>query len=535
VQLGFVIDHSKCIGCHACTVACKAENHVPLGSFRTWVKYTERGQFPEVKRSFAVLRCNQCTDAPCVHICPVRALSKRPDGIVDIDPARCIGCKACMQGCPYDALYLNEDKGTAEKCHFCAHRVEVGLAPACAVVCPTEAIIPGDFHDPTSVVSRMKAEHDLSVRKKEAGTGPNVYYREAAEAGLDPSRTSGAGGYLWAGRLDGTALDAERFLALEAEAEARAVARTTYDVDHRPLWGATVSAYLFTKSLAAGLFLVVALLGLFGRSAIDPRGSMILAAGALVFLGVTSILLVADLARPERFLFVLLRANWSSWLARGSPVLAAYGAVLAIWIAAALAGRLSGPGSAALTATTAILAALVACYTGWLFGQAKGRVLWMRRGLWAHLIVQAVIAGSALALLAGSALGFDGASERAVSAGGTLFGAGGTTVGSPLAAALRLILVAALLVHALLVLTEGRLAPRRRANEYRSAHRLVTHGPFARRHWTLGVGLGILVPLALLPVSGSLATDLLPAVAALVGLWVEEDVLVRAGQAIPIS
>ena len=157
MQLGFVIDHTKCIGCHACTVACKSENQVPLGNFRTWVKYTEEGEFPQVKRSFAVLRCNQCTAAPCIEICPVNALEKRPDGIVDVDPARCIGCKACMQGCPYDALYLNESSGTAEKCHFCAHRTEIGLAPACAVVCPTEAIIPGDFHDPESMVSWLKS------------------------------------------------------------------------------------------------------------------------------------------------------------------------------------------------------------------------------------------------------------------------------------------------------------------------------------------------------------------------------------------
>ena len=153
VQLGFVIDHSRCIGCHACTVACKAENDVPLGNFRTWVKYTEEGAFPEVKRSFGVLRCNQCSDAPCIEICPVSALHKRPDGIVDVLPDACIGCKACMQGCPYDALYINESSGTAEKCHFCAHRVEVGLAPACAVACPTEAIIPGDFHDAGSGAS----------------------------------------------------------------------------------------------------------------------------------------------------------------------------------------------------------------------------------------------------------------------------------------------------------------------------------------------------------------------------------------------
>ena len=174
MQLGFVIDHSRCIGCHACTVACKAENDVPIGNFRTWVKYTESGTFPEVRRSFAVLRCNQCTDAPCVTICPVHALEKRDDGIVDIDPDRCIGCKSCMQGCPYDALYMNDATGTAEKCHFCAHRTEVGLAPACAVVCPTEAIVPGDFDDPRSRVSELRNSGRLTARKTEAGTGRPV-------------------------------------------------------------------------------------------------------------------------------------------------------------------------------------------------------------------------------------------------------------------------------------------------------------------------------------------------------------------------
>jgi Fe-S-cluster-containing dehydrogenase component len=112
MKYGFVIDHDRCIGCHACTVACKAENGVPVGDFRTWVKYTEKGTFPEVRRHFAVLRCNHCTKAPCVTICPVNALEKRKDGIVDIDRDACIGCRACMQACPYDAIYLNEDKRT---------------------------------------------------------------------------------------------------------------------------------------------------------------------------------------------------------------------------------------------------------------------------------------------------------------------------------------------------------------------------------------------------------------------------------------
>ena len=156
-----------------------------------------------------------------------------------------------MQGCPYDALYLNDSSGTAEKCHFCAHRTEIGLAPACAVVCPTEAIIPGDFDDPHSRVSQLRKTGQLSARKPEAGTGPNVLYIETAPAGLNPLETQAGEGFLWANQIPGIQLDAHAFAA----AEKQATARTVYDVEHPPLWGGMVSAYLWTKSVSAGLFL----------------------------------------------------------------------------------------------------------------------------------------------------------------------------------------------------------------------------------------------------------------------------------------
>ena len=157
MRYGFVIDQRKCIGCHACTVACKEENRVPLGAFRTWVKYVERGHYPDTRRYFAVLRCNHCDDAPCVTICPTVALYRRPDGIVDFDGDRCIGCKSCMQGCPYDALYIDPATNTAAKCNYCAHRVEVGLEPACVIVCPEQAIISGDLDDPGAPTSTPRA------------------------------------------------------------------------------------------------------------------------------------------------------------------------------------------------------------------------------------------------------------------------------------------------------------------------------------------------------------------------------------------
>jgi len=511
VQLGFVIDHSRCIGCHACTVACKSENDVPLGSFRTWVKYTEKGQFPEVRRSFAVLRCNQCTNAPCVEICPVRALEKRPDGIVDIDPQACIGCKACMQGCPYDALYINESSGTAEKCHFCAHRTEQGLAPACAVVCPTEAIIPGDFHDPQSVVSRLRAERDLVARKEEAGTGPNVLYHDVEPAGIDPMQTNAATGYLWANQREGDWLEAERFHA-QAETDAQA-ARTTYDVDRATPWGWKITAYLFTKSLAAGLFLVPALLLAVGTTP-SPATTVKLSASALLFLMLTGVLLVADLKRPDRFAYVLLRANWRSWLARGSVIIMVYTGFLGLWVAAGLSGfGLPARVELVLYAIGAVLAALTACYTAWLFGQSKARVLWMRRGLSLHLIVQAVLAGTSVTLLFHPWFDLAGSSLAVVRRG----------------------LIASLVIHALFIALEPFMAPAGRKVEYHRASRLVTRGPFAASHYAMGVFSGIVLPLALLAAPDTGGTWVLAAILALTGLYIEENTLVRAGQAQTIS
>jgi Fe-S-cluster-containing dehydrogenase component/formate-dependent nitrite reductase membrane component NrfD len=509
VQLGFVIDHSRCIGCHACTVACKSENDVPVGDFRTWVKYTEQGRFPSVKRSFAVLRCNQCTNPPCVTICPVKALDKGASGIVDVDPAACIGCKSCMQACPYDALYINDATGTAEKCHFCAHRTEVGLAPACAVVCPTEAIVPGDFHDPESRVSQLEAAGGLRARKTEAGTGPNVFYREAAEAGLDPSLTNTAGGFLWANQQPGVQLDAQAFEAAERKAEAR----TTYDVNHAPLWGWRVSAYLFTKSIAAGAFLLLALLAACGEVAGPAVGRWGIA-GALGFLLVTVGLLIADLKRPERFLSMLRRPNWSSWLVRGGIILTAYGVLLVPWGLLAFGGATVPPGAIwALVAVTALAAALTAMYTGWLFAQAKGRVLWMQRSLPLRFLGQAVVAGAAWIAL-----------------GVALFGSS-----DDVSAVLRGVLAGGVVAHLVFMQVEHRLAPRGREPEFRRAVRLITHGPFARRHWVHGVALGCVVPLVGVAIASSSVTLALAGALALWGLWNEEDILVRAGQALPIS
>ena len=170
MNYGFVIDNRKCIGCHACTVACKTENHVPVSVNRTWVKYVEKGVFPDTRRVFQVTRCNHCEKPPCVTICPVTAMYQRKDGIVDFNSERCIGCKACMQACPYDSIYMDPDDGTATKCHFCAHRTEVGLEPACVIVCPEHAIIAGDLSDVASEAAQLVAREPVRVRKPEQRT-----------------------------------------------------------------------------------------------------------------------------------------------------------------------------------------------------------------------------------------------------------------------------------------------------------------------------------------------------------------------------
>jgi tetrathionate reductase subunit B len=176
-QYGMVIDVRRCIGCHACTVACKAEFDVPLGENRAWVEYVDKGVYPNVGRSFLPRLCNHCSEPPCVSVCPTNATYKREqDGIVVIDDGLCIGCKYCIQACPYDARFLNPVTEIADKCDFCIHRVSKGLAPSCVNTCVGGARIFGDLADPDSNVSQLIAKNRVTVLRGEMGTLPNVYY-----------------------------------------------------------------------------------------------------------------------------------------------------------------------------------------------------------------------------------------------------------------------------------------------------------------------------------------------------------------------
>ena len=173
---GFLIDLRRCIGCHSCTVACKAENGVPLGVFRCWVKEVEVGRYPRVRRTFLPQLCNNCEQPPCVDVCPVGATWKRPDGIVVVNPHTCIACRCCIGACPYGVRYLHPHKEIVEKCNWCVQRIERDLRPACVEACPAGARIFGDLNDPDSEISRLLSLNPIQGLKAGLGTRPRTYY-----------------------------------------------------------------------------------------------------------------------------------------------------------------------------------------------------------------------------------------------------------------------------------------------------------------------------------------------------------------------
>ena len=197
---GMGIDVDRCIGCNRCVEACKAENNVPLEPFyfRTWVeRYTitrtgevsveavgikdrpsrEPASEADVVRTFFVPKlCNHCAHPPCVQVCPVGATFSTEDGVVLVDEKRCIGCRYCIQACPYGMRFLNPRTKTADKCTFCYHRVVKGLLPACVEVCPTQARIFGDLKSRASRLVRFNRMNKIHVLKPQLNTEPKVYY-----------------------------------------------------------------------------------------------------------------------------------------------------------------------------------------------------------------------------------------------------------------------------------------------------------------------------------------------------------------------
>jgi len=501
-RLGFLLDSDSCIGCHACTVACKSEHDVPLGVNRTWVKYVETGTFPNASRHFSVMRCNQCEDAPCMTICPTNALYRADNGVVDFNDDNCIGCKGCMNACPYDALYINPATNTANKCNFCNHRIDQGLEPSCVVVCPTHAIKVADLDDPLNEATKIIGREDVAVRAPEQGTNPKVYYRGADQASLNPLRTAiHSDGLIWA--------DTTPQHPTVPEDAHGVVARTAYTTPHQMTWKEKVSGYLVTKGIAAGVMLVAVLLVLLGHADEQAAVGVVPPMIAGAFLAITGVLLITDLKQPTRFHYLITKGSWESWLVKGAYVLMGFAACLGLWW---VGGLTDSPGLIeAMAIPTALFAVGTAGYTAFLFGQCEGRDLWQTPLLLPTLVAQTVTAGGATYAIL------------------DLF------MALPTAAPVRWSLLGGALATASLVAVEvtSKGTPHVEAAIYQ-----MTKGKY-RTKFLIGVVVGLLIPAALTIIAlGADSGPLLPAiagVAALGGMWAYEDSFVRAGQSVPLS
>jgi Fe-S-cluster-containing dehydrogenase component/formate-dependent nitrite reductase membrane component NrfD len=545
MKFGFVIDNRKCIGCHACTVACKSEHDVPVGVNRTWVKQTEKGTFPNTRRIFQVSRCNHCTDAPCVSICPTEALHTREDGIVDFNNDRCIGCKSCMQACPYDALYIDPETNTAAKCNYCAHRTDIGLEPACVNVCPEHAIISGDMEDPNTEISQLLAREQVKVRKPEKGTKPNVFYIDGDEASLNPTATERSHEYMWGTQTSGVghyAKYAEQkaegadLIAMiqelnghkpsskeatyggsnEQETPKKQVEmimgdanpKRVYDTpDKGILWGWEVSAYVLTKAISAGIFLMVVFGSLLGYQMVETT-QYILGGTSLIFLAATGILLIMDLDRPDRFLYVLLRPQWGSWLVKGGYSITVFGGMVTAWLAGIFleipilesVGFLGGFASGVM----------VAIYTAFLFAQAKGRDFWQSPSMVFHMFIHSMMAGAAAMMVF------------------SLF----TNVDASWMSLASYVLVGSLIVNVLVMIVELNIT--HPTEDAKLVVKMILKGRYSNMFWVGVLSLTNLLPIVLL-LLGIEALLVPAAILSIIGIYLTEKIWVEAPQRIALS
>ena len=503
---GFVIDLKMCIGCHACTIACKSEHDIPIGVNRCWVKTVEKGTFPDTLRLFQPMLCNQCEEAPCMKICPTSALFKRYDGIVDLNSDSCIGCRACMVACPYDQIFIDPNTRTAEKCNFCANRIENQLQPACVSVCPTECRIFGDLDDPTTKVAQIVQRESFTVRKPEKGTGPKVFYLGADAATMQPEISSRP--FMFKeGQVHLRPLGAP-----EPDPERPGDPRVDYDMPHKKPWGMDLVLYLLMKGISTGALMLAAVLWLLGdHSSLTAIAAPLV---ATLFSTATAAVLIKDLQRPERFYYILTRPNWNSWMARGAFLLTAHGALGGAWLIAGLLGWESV--ITPLAIATLPIALATTAYTGFLFAQGLARDLWQGTHATIDLIAQATIEGAAVLLMAAFFVEVD---HGTVSILGWTLGIATT-------------------IHFLILVFEHLFTPSATLH-HELAVRAIVKGAFSRLFWLGALGLGCVVPMALVLTAGlqgfPLGALILTSLTALAGGLVWEYIWVEAGQSVPLS
>ena len=432
-------------------------------------------------------------------------LTVKPKAMIQ-DNTRCIGCRACMVACPYDQLFIDPNTRTAEKCNFCANRVENELQPACVSVCPTECRIFGDLDDPESEVARIVQREAFMVRKPEKGTGPKIFYLGADEAAIRPE------------------IAARPFMFREGQVHLRPLGapepdplrpgdpRVDYDVPHQQAWGFDLVLYLLGKGISTGALFLSAIFWLMG-----DRSPLVGFAGpfvAALFAAFTAVVLVIDLEQPKRFLYILTRPNWTSWMARGAFLLTAHGTLAGLWVFCRLVGW---DGLITVIAPVAIVVAFATtAYTGLLFAQGLARDLWQGPHATIDLLAQALIEGSAAMLLVSLASGADPSTRSAL---------GWTMAWAALA-------------HLAILAFEHLVTPSATLH-HELAVRAIRYGAWRQLFWIGALGCGGLAPLVL--VAGASAAGVsaallaLASLVALGGSFAWEYIWVYAGQAVPIS
>lgn len=203
-RLALAINLERCVGCHTCAVACKMQNNVPDGMLWNRVLTEDcdvidgaQGSYPNLSRNYLPLNCQHCSNAACKRVCPTGATYRDDKGRIQIDYAKCIGCRMCMAACPYNARTFNwnepvrsagfnyghkdvpvRGKGVMEKCTLCKERTDAGDEPMCVVCCPVSARVFGDLDDPSSQIAQLRRQNNVRILLEDMGTQPQVFYTE---------------------------------------------------------------------------------------------------------------------------------------------------------------------------------------------------------------------------------------------------------------------------------------------------------------------------------------------------------------------
>lgn len=428
-----------------------------------------------------------------------------------------------MAACPYDAIFINPEDHSAEKCNFCAHRIDMNLEPACVVVCPTQAILVGDMNDESSYVAQIINREAVTVRRPEKETLPKLFYKGAHQATLDPLAARRPEGklFMWSEQLEST----QHVVSGNPQYNnSSAAALLSYDVAHSIPWDWRVSLYTWTKGIASGVYLVAALMVLLGvLPEDDDIWLWVTPIVSGLFLAITGGLLIWDLEHPARFYMIFTRPQWRSWLVKGAFIIAGYTVVLAIHFISSWSG--STTFQTFLTIVGIPLSVMTAVYTAYLFAQAKARDMWQNPLLPPHLLVQALLLGSAV--LAISIATVEGMPSPGV--------VGVLDLPREQFSFLSWVLALSSLVHLLMVWGEVSLT-------HATAHARIAiwemvRGRYRNDFWigTILSILGGLLPwLAIFGVV-SYSIGVAGAPIALLGLLLYENAYVQAGQSVPLA